>query len=174
MQFEQKKGFDWFSLIVGILFVFTGIVSFCHPDKTLHFLAIIVGIAFIFRGIYQLWFRKFIKATVNEGSGWIVFDAILDIILGIIVLVLPGFGALYLAILFAIWFIIDSFLQIKAAKFFRTFHRGYSTWLVILGVISIILGIILLFSPVLSALTIVWLVSVMLIVFGIMHIVQAF
>ena len=79
-----------------------------------------------------------------------------------------------LLIKFAIWFIIDSFLQIKAAKFFRTFHRGYSTWLVILGVISIILGIILLFSPVLSALTIVWLVSVMLIVFGIMHIVQAF
>lgn len=174
MQFEQRKGFDWFSLVVGILFVIAGIASFSHPDKTLHFLAIVVGVAFIFRGIYELWFRRFINAALNESSGWVIFAAILDIILGVIVLVFPSFGALYLAILFAIWFIIDSFMQIKAAKFFRLFHRGYATWLIVLGVISIILGIILLFSPMLSALTIVWLVSVMLIVFGIMHIVQAF
>ena len=65
-------------------------------------------------------------------------------------------------------------LEIKAAGLFKAFHRGYATWLVILGVISIILGIILLFSPMLSAMTIVWLVSTMLMVFGIMHVIQAF
>lgn len=104
----------------------------------------------------------------------IIFAAILDIILGIIVLVYPGWGILYIAILFAIWFIVDSIIEIKAAKLFKEFHRGYATWLVVLGVISIIMGVVLLFSPLLSAMTIVWLVSVMLIVFGIMHVVQAF
>lgn len=171
---EQKRGFDWFSLIVGILFILAGLASFMHPDKTLHFLTILVGIAFILRGIYELWFRQFVNRTLNENTGWIIFTAILDIILGIIVLVYPGLGALYIAILFAIWFIIDSIMEIKAAKLFKSFHRGYATWLVILGVISIIMGIILLFSPMLSAMTIVWLISVMLMVFGIMHIIQAF
>ena len=145
-----------------------------HPDRTLHFLAILVGIAFILRGIYELWFRQFVNRTLNQNSGWIIFAAILDIILGIIVLVYPGWGILYIAILFAIWFIVDSIIEIKAAKLFKEFHRGYATWLVVLGVISIIMGVILLFSPLLSAMTIVWLVSVMLMVFGIMHVVQAF
>ena len=87
---EHQKRFDWFSLVLGILFVIAGFASFMHPDKTLHFLSILVGIAFIFRGIYELWFRKFINATLNERSGWIVFAAILDIILGVIVLVYPN------------------------------------------------------------------------------------
>ncbi|WP_283621303.1 HdeD family acid-resistance protein [Limosilactobacillus avium] len=171
---EHQKRFDWFSLVLGILFVIAGFASFMHPDKTLHFLSILVGIAFIFRGIYELWFRKFINATLNERSGWIVFAAILDIILGVIVLVYPNWGILYLAILFAIWFIIDAIMQIKAAGFFKTFHRGYATLLVILGGVSVVLGVILLFSPILSALTIVWLVSTLLLVFGIMQIIQAF
>lgn len=171
---EHKKGFDWFSLVLGILFVIAGIASFAHPDKTMHFLAILAGIAFILRGIYELWFRNFINNALDESTGWIIFIAILDIILGIIVLVWPNFGVLYLAILFAIWFIIDSLAMIRGAKFFKEFHRGYATWLVILGIISLILGIILLFSPILSTITIVWLVSIMLMVFGIMHIIQAF
>lgn len=171
---EQKKGVDWFSLILGILFVIAGIASFVHPDTTMHFLAILVGVAFILRGIYELWFRNFINNALNEKAGWIIFIAILDIILGIIVLAWPGLGVLYLAIIFAVWFIIDSLAMIRGAKFFREFHRGYATWLVVLGIISLILGIILLFSPMLSVMTIVWLVSVMLMVFGIMHIIQAF
>lgn len=170
----KQKGFDWFSLVIGILFVLAGLASFIHPDTTLHFLTILAGIIFILRGLYELWFRQFINRTLNESTGWIIFTAILDIILGIIVLIYPGWGVLYIAILFAIWFIIDSVMEIKASKLFKNFHRGYATWLVILGVISVILGIILLFSPLLSAMVIVWLISTMLLVFGIMHIIQAF
>lgn len=29
---ETKKGFDWFSLIVGILFIIAGIASFTRPE----------------------------------------------------------------------------------------------------------------------------------------------
>ena len=79
---ETKKGFDWFSLIVGVLFIIAGIASFTRPDKTLHFLAIVAGIAFIFRGIYELWFRQRIGRILGESSGWLIFSAILDIILG--------------------------------------------------------------------------------------------
>ena len=171
---EQKRGFDWFSLIVGILFILAGLASFMHPDTTLHFLTILVGISFILRGIYEIWFRQFINRSLNQRSGWIIFAAILDIILGIIVLVSPIWEILYIAILFAIWFIVDSIIEIKAAKLFKQFHRGYATWVVVLGVISTIMGVVLLFSPLLSAMTIVWLISVMLMVFGIMHVVQAF
>ena len=171
---ETKKGFDWFSLIVGVLFTIAGIASFTRPDKTLHFLAIVAGIAFIFRGIYELWFRQRIGRILGESSGWLIFSAILDIILGIIFLFQPGFGVLFIAIIFAIWFILDSITELLSAKFFKEFHRGYYWFIVILAILSLVLGVILLFSPLLSAITVVWLVSTFLIVFGIMKLIQAF
>ena len=116
---ETKKGFDWFSLIVGVLFIIAGIASFTRPDKTLHFLAIVAGIAFIFRGIYELWFRQRIGRILGESSGWLIFSAILDIILGIIFLFQPSFGVLFIAIIFAIWFILDSITELISAKFFK-------------------------------------------------------
>lgn len=167
---ETKKGFDWFSLIVGVLFIIAGIASFTRPDKTLHFLAIVAGIAFIFRGIYELWFRQRIGRILGESSGWLIFSAILDIIF----LFQPGFGVLFIAIIFAIWFILDSITELLSAKFFKEFHRGYYWFIVILAILSLVLGVILLFSPLLSAITVVWLVSTFLIVFGIMKLIQAF
>ena len=164
---ETKKGFDWFSLIVGVLFIIAGIASFTRPDKTLHFLAIVAGIAFIFRGIYELWFRQRIGRILGESSGWLIFSAILDIILGIIFLFQPGFGVLFIAIIFSI-------TELISAKFFKEFHRGYYWFIVILAILSLVLGVILLFSPLLSAITVVWLVSTFLIVFGIMKLIQAF
>lgn len=171
---ENKKRFDWFSLIIGILFVVAGIYSFIRPDKTLHLLSIIVGIIFLLRGIYQLWFRQRISQLLNEKSGWLIFTAILDIILGIIFLFQPGFGVLFIAIIFAIWFILDSAGELASAKFFKAFHRGYYWFIIILAIISLLLGVILLFSPLLSAMTVVWLISTFLIVFGVMKFIQAF
>ena len=163
---ETKKGFDWFSLIVGVLFIIAGIASFTRPDKTLHFLAIVAGIAFIFRGIYELWFRQRIGRILGESSGWLIFSAIF--------LFQPSFGVLFIAIIFAIWFILDSITELISAKFFKEFHRGYYWFIIILAILSLVLGVILLFSPLLSAITVVWLVSTFLIVFGIMKLIQAF
>lgn len=111
---------------------------------------------------------------LGESSGWLIFSAILDIILGIIFLFQPGFGVLFIAIIFAIWFILDSITELISAKFFKEFHRGYYWFIVILAILSLVLGVILLFSPLLSAITVVWLVSTFLIVFGIMKLIQAF
>lgn len=171
---ETKKRFDWFSLIVGVLFLIAGFASINHPDKTLHFLAIVAGISFIFRGVYELWFHQRVNRIFNEKSGWLIFSAILDIILGVIFVFQPNFGVIFIAILFAIWFIIDSIFELMTAKFIKAFHRGYYWFIVILSIISLILGVILLFSPLLSAMTVVWLISAFLIIFGVMKIVQAF
>lgn len=171
---ETRKRFDWFSLIVGILFIVGGIFSFMHPDTTLRTLAIIVGIVFIVRGVYSLWFRNFASAVLDRSSVWVLISAIIDIIAGLIVLFRPGVGIVFIAIMFAIWFIFDSAIDIATAGAFKQFSRGYSVWLIILSILGIILGIILLFSPMLSAMTIVWLLSAYLLTFGIIKVIQAF
>lgn len=172
--FERRRGFDWASFVLGILFVVLGCVAFYHVDKTLHLVSILLGIGAILKGIYELWFRQTISNLLDHRSTWLMVMAILDIILGIIFLFFHSVGAFTIAYIFAFWFIIDSVGQLQVANFYREFQRGYYWWLVILNVLGIIIGIALLFNPMLSAVTLVWLIATFLIVIGITAIIAAF
>lgn len=171
---ETRKSFDWAALILGILFVILGFVSFYHPDKTLSLISILVGIGAILRGLYELWLRQTLNNLLDQKSTWLMVMAILDIILGLIFLFYHQAGVIAIAYIFAIWFIIDCVGQIQVASFYRQLRKGYYWLLIVLNIIGIIIGVIMLFVPMLSALTIVWLISIFLIVLGVIAIVAAF
>lgn len=170
----SHRRFDWFSFIVGILFLIGGFISFSKPDKTLHLLAIIIGVVFLFDGVFELTIRRRFLRSINESPVWVVILGILNVVLGIIFIFNPGFGTLYIAIIFAIWFIIDSIMELSVGRLFKGVSGGYYWLTVIFSILGIILGVILLFSPAVSALTVVWIVSVFLIIFGVLKIVQSF
>lgn len=170
----SHRRFDWFSLLIGILFILGGFLSFSRPDKTLHLLSVIIGVVFLFDGIFELTIRRRFLRSLGEGTGWIVVLGILNIILGIIFIFHPGFGTLYIAIIFAIWFILDSIMEFSVGRLFKGVSGGYYWLTIIFSILGIVLGVILLFSPVVSALTVVWIISMFLIIFGVLKIVQAF
>ena len=171
---QANKRFDWASFILGILFVIFGCVSMYHVDTTLRFVSILFGIGAILKGVYEIWLRQNVDNLLNHKSVWLLIMAILDIILGIIFLFFHAVGALTIAYIFPFWFIVDSIGQLQVASFYRQFRKGYYWLLVILNVICIIVGIILLFNPMLSALTLVWLIATFLILIGILAIVASF
>lgn len=164
MYSENKRNFDVFSLVIGILLIFLGGYSLYRPDTTLAFISIMMGMIAIIKGIYELWFRRGI-------SFWL---GILDIILGLIFIFKIAVGASFIAVIFAVWFIFDAITQLATANFFKRLDKGYYWVIVILSILSLILGIMLLFNPMLSALTIVWIISIYLITIGILKIIQAF
>ena len=159
-----KKRFDWASLILGIVLVVLGCVSIMHPDKSLHLLCILVGVGLLLLGQERLGYR----------SGWLLGTGILDIVLGIVFLVYQNFGTTVIAVIFALWFIISSANELTIAGFFHQLNVGYCWLLFILDILGLIIGVVLLFSPMLSAITMVWLISFYLIVIGIIKIIQAF
>ncbi|WP_251545610.1 HdeD family acid-resistance protein [Limosilactobacillus caecicola] len=169
-----KKRFDWAAFILGVLFVVLGFVAMYHMDTTLKFVSILFGIGAILKGIYEIWLRQTVDSLLNHKSVWLLVMAILDIILGLIFLFFHGVGVLTIAYLFAFWFIIDSIGQLQVANFYRQFGKGYYWLLIILNILGIVLGVVLLFNPVLSAVTLVWLISAFLILIGITAIVAAF
>jgi len=107
-------------------------------------------------------------------SGWLLGTGILDIVLGIVFLVYQNFGTTVIAVIFALWFIISSANELTIAGFFHQLNVGYYRLLFILDILGLIIGVVLLFSPMLSAITMVWLISFYLIVIGIVKIIQAF
>ena len=138
MYSENKRNFDVFSLVIGILLIFLGGYSLYRPDTTLAFISIMIGIIAIIKGIYELWFRRGISFWLGEKSGWLLAMGILDIILGCIFIFKIAVGASFIAIIFAIWFIFDALTQLATANFFKRLNKGYYWIIVVLSILGLV------------------------------------
>lgn len=171
---EKTRGFDWFSLIVGILSVIAGWMVIANPAGSFLGLAYLFGVFALAKGIYELWFRSQIKNTLGESSTALMILGIVDLLIGIYLILHIGVSATILPYLFSVWFILDSIFELYLAKYIKAFSKGYYWFVIVLNVICLILGIIMLFNPMIAAGTLVWLVGFYFVFFGIAFITEAF
>lgn len=169
----MEKRFDWLSLLVGVLMIVAGGYALFAPIGVLVSLPLIIGILAIAKGIQTLWMYFMVKRDFNQKSMWLIWLGIVDIIIGLVFIIRIGLALDIIVFIFAIWFILDAIAEIMTARLFKA-QRGYYWLLLVLGIIALILGIILLFNPLLASTTLVWLISFYLMVFGINKIIQAF
>lgn len=173
-QSSSRRGFDWWSLILGILLLILSFMVLRNPGQALSLVTLLVAFGTIIRGIYELWFRQGVRTLLGIKSGWLIVMGIIDILVGFIFIFNRNLGVTVIAIVFAIWFLFDSIGDIRVASVFKQFHRGYYWFLIVLYVLQIILAIFMLLVPAISALSIVWLIAFYLMLTGIAKIVQAF
>lgn len=124
----------------GIIFVILGILAIALPTITTYSITILVGILFLLAGITQaIWLLK----NTDHPSFWFsLITAALAIIIGILILIYPLHGAMFLTLLLGIWFMVHGIVQIAVA----IQARGLTTnWGLMLfsGIISIILALII-------------------------------
>lgn len=170
----QNRKFDFFSLIIGIFSLYVGYLIISRPLTGLLSIIVTVGIFAFVRGIYQLWLSYRLRKVTNRQTGWLIFAAIVDIILGIIFLFNLPLAVSTLIYIFAIWFIVDGIAEISIVPLYRVLGKSYH-WLIIgLAILSIVAGIILLFRPLLAAILIVVFAATYFFVAGVLEIVEAF
>lgn len=99
---------------------------------------------------------------------------IVDLVLGFLFIFKAATGAQVVAYIFALWFIFDAIVQLAASKQFKNAGKAHYVWMIVLNVIALILGIALLFNPLLASIAIVWIVSIYLVVTGISQFISAF
>lgn len=170
----KTKGFDWFSLIVGILSLIAAWVVFSHPFASLVTLAYLFGGYALIKGIYELWFRNSIKEATGSRATWLMIIAIIDILLGIFLLFHIGVTTVILPYIFAVWFIVDSIVELATAGIYRDLSKGYYWLLIVLNILAVICGISLLFNPMMSAGVLIYLAGFYFVFFGISFIAKAF
>lgn len=161
----------WLVLINGICALLIGILLLINPAKTSIILVQFIGIYWLISGIFSL-----VRIFVGDSDihwGWLLFNGILGIIAGFIVInhplwspVMIGFT---LAIILGVYGLIGGVISLIEA-----FTGGFKWGALILGIISIIFGFILLGSPWITALVLPWVVGIWAIVGGIMAIVVSF
>lgn len=168
------KALRWLILISGILFIILGFFMIGTPASNIMALSIILCIAPLVNGIMAI-VSYFAFGKVYRSTLQLVYG-ILTAILGIWLLLSGGIIAMaaVLPYVFAIWVIASSIMAAVSA--FELKGRGVKQWgwSLALGILGVILGFLLMFDPVVSAMTLSVSVALMFIHRGISDIAYFF
>ena len=175
---KREGGFGWSELIAGILLILLGVFTFARPESMLSGLVVVYGIIAIALGIEDIVVYVRLSRFTGFGPMLSLIAGILSVMCGIMLLANPNVGKWALTILMPIWFIAHCLSGLTRVNLVRlignSFYYYFSLFLNILG---LILGFMMLFSPMLSFLTIraiSYLVAVYLVLFGIESVIAAF
>ena len=160
----------WAWLIRGILAIIFGVIAFTQPTTTALALVYVFGIYAIAEGILNIWAALSGKA---DSRFWYIIWGLISIIAGIIAFSQPVLTGFTLVIVIGAWAIVTGIFEIIAGIKLRDEIEG-EFWLILGGILSVIFGILIWRNVAVGALTIVWLIGIYAILFGITLIALAF
>ena len=167
---QTARQYWWVLLLRGILAILFGLVALFLPGIALLTLVYVFGFYAIVDGVTAV-YVAFQERGVHARWGWLLVDGIFGIIAGIIAFVYPGETALVLLYIIAAWALVTGIMELIAA--FRV--RGSFAWgLALGGIVSVLFGILLFIRPGTGILSILWIVGIYGIVFGVGMIIHAF
>lgn len=122
--------------VQGILFIVAGVLALIVPTAAVIGVEIFLAALLLVSGGYQSY-----QGAVDR-AGWLFVSGLLSLILGVALVLMPVAGAIALATLIAAFLLVEGVVEIFLAFQFRANSRW--KWLLTSGVLSIILGILLL------------------------------
>jgi uncharacterized membrane protein HdeD (DUF308 family) len=159
--------------ISGVIALIVGILILVWPGKTAMVVTAIVAIYAIAGGLVYLGLGIFSKSMGGWARVGHIVLGLVFIVAGIIAFMNLAQTAVWLAvflgILVGVMWIVEGVVALTTIGGARS--KG---WTVFFAVLSIIAGIILLFSPLWGAIVLWWLLGISLVVLGILQIIRAF
>jgi uncharacterized membrane protein HdeD (DUF308 family) len=158
----------WLVLLEGIAALILGVLLLTEPGATLFTIVVFVGVYWLVAGVLDL-----VMLFVDRSQwGWKLFSGVVGILAGLVVIRHPWWAALLIPATL-VWVLAIMGIVIGAAMLARAVMGG--GWApAILGVVSILLGAILLFNTVISTVVLLYVVAIWAIVGGAGAIVGAF
>lgn len=166
----------WIPLLQGIAAVIIGVLLLMNPATTLVGLAVFLGAYWLVGGIFDI-IGAFTRRNGDRHWFWSLLAGGISILAGGLLLSQPLTGAVVipvtLAILIGLGAIISGIFNIIWAIRARNEIQGEG-WLIVWGVITIILGIWLLSTPLISAAALVFVAAIAAVIGGIGMIIFSF
>jgi len=166
----QVLAHNWWAIVMrGACAVLFGLAAFVWPGLTLTALVLLYGAYSLVDGILAV-----IWSLAGRHPGafpWgVLLAGVASIFFGVITFLWPGLTALALLYLIAVWAIVRGVFEIVAAVHLRREIEG--EWLLALsGVLSVLLGVVLMLAPGAGALALAWWIGATAIVFGVLTII---
>jgi uncharacterized membrane protein HdeD (DUF308 family) len=155
--FAQMVTDKWWTFLVrGIAALILGVAVFAFPIGTAHVLVYLVASYFIVSGVLQVAGGL---ATSGIGQWWLlIISGAMSVILGFIMFTQPGMGPLALAYLVAMYAIFNGITEISAGAMLSKV-MPHSGWWIVLGFITLLLGMYIIVYPAIGVATLVYMVG---------------
>ncbi len=161
----------WLLALRGVLAIIFGVLAFIWPGNTAFVLVMLFAAYAILDGVLTI--AASVRGRVANDRWWLMLiEGLVDIAAGVLAFLFPGLAAITLVFLIAIWAIITGVLELAAA--IRLRREITNEWaLGLSGVVSILLGVIMIISPGAGLVGLVWAIALYAILFGILMIILA-
>ena len=162
-----RSRFGWSQFIMGVCLVLLGVFTFLRPRSIFDGIAVVYGAAAVVTGICDI--VIYIKEERFTGFGPVV-----SLVAGILS-VMTGIAEGVVALLFPLWFIAHCISRLAHSAIIR-FVAGsfYYYFSLVVNIVGLVLGFLMLLQPILTFLTLGYLIALCLVAFGIDCILMAF
>lgn len=162
---QAAKRVWWLVLLEGIAAVAFGIFALFYTGSTLRVLIVVFGVYALIDGLLALAGGTM---TGQQGRGWLIFQGIMGIVIGIIALRFPAATTFAFLLVIAVWALVIGLVQIVGAFEARSVHARGWAWILASGVVNILFGLLLVFNPVSGVKAVLWIIGIYAILFGAM------
>ena len=167
-----SKSMKLLNIIAGVILIAVGIYCLCNQSIAAMTAGLMVGIFMLVSGILEI----VVFAATNGfmfGSGWLLLDGVLTVILSLFLLFNQWFTMMSLPFLFTLWLLFSGISRFVSAFDLRTFGVHGWGWILMIGIILMAAGLICMMDPWVSVMAIGITVGLVFLLEGISSIVYA-
>lgn len=161
----------WAFLLRGLMALLFGVIALLLPGPTLVSLALLLAAYLLVDGTFAL--IAGVRAIAkHQRWGHFILEGVAGLMAGVLAIMMPGATILALILIVAFWAILTGVLELMAAR--RVGPGGGRAWLLVGGVLSIILGVLMVVVPPAGGYAIVFLVGTYAFAWGILLVAWGF
>lgn len=162
------KGLVFFS---GIIILLVGIITIFFPARTLYSFIIFLGIMLILSGLGYI-VSYFADKEMYASPGWVLIQGFVDLFIGVILLALPTASMFALSFILGLWAMFGSITRLAVALNLK--NLGFDKWwlMLITGIVGMLLAFLIILFPAVGAAIISAFISIFLIFFGAMTVLE--
>ena len=162
----------WMFALRGVAAIIFGVVAFAQPEQALQALVLVFGAYALVDGIFAM-FAGIAARGYFERWWAMLLEGMVGVVIGLLTFFWPNITTLVLLYSIAAWALITGIFEIVAAIQLRRVITG--EWMMILGgLLSILFGVSLFVFPIAGVVSVVWMIGIYAVVFGISEIIFAF
>ena len=169
---QISKSMRALNIISGVLLIAAGIYCLCNQNVAAMTAGLMVGMFMLISGVIEI----VVFASTSGllfGSGWLLLDGVLTVILSLFLLFNQWFTMLSLPFLFTLWLLFSGISRFVSAFDLRALGvRGWG-WVLTIGILLMVAGFICMMDPWVSVAAIGLTVGLVFLLEGVSSIVYA-
>ena len=146
-----------------------GIWVIATPVSSFISLSIFFGVLMFISGLTEVIFALANRDQIDNW-GWYFAGALIDFLIGIVLVAYPGITMTILPLLLGFWLLFKGFSAIGISLDMRRYKAGMWGWLFFGGLLAVLFAFLIIANPIIGGISIIYMVALGLITIGVVRI----